>query len=97
MLFSTDHFLDEINNFKFKADHKLVSFDVQSFFTNNPLDEAINIIADYIYSKNNQIKDNLPSMKKEVFIKLLRLANQGMFYIKTNYTNNMMVSVRVLH
>ena len=34
MLHSSDYFLDEINNFKFKADHKLVSFDVQSFFTN---------------------------------------------------------------
>ena len=58
MLHSTDHFLDELNNFQFKADHKLVSFDVQSLFTNVPLDETINIIADYIYSKDNQIKDN---------------------------------------
>ena len=36
MLHSTDHFLDELNNFKFKADHKLISFDVQSLFTNVP-------------------------------------------------------------
>ena len=35
MLNSTNHFLDEINNFKFKADYKLVSFDVKSFFTNH--------------------------------------------------------------
>ena len=82
MLHSTNHFLDEINKFKFKVDHKLVSFDVQSLFTNVPLDETINIIADYIYSKDNQIKDNLPSMKKEVFIKLLHLANQEMFLYK---------------
>ena len=53
-----------------------------NLFTNVPLDETIDIIADYIYSKNKQIKDNLPSMKKEVFIKLLRLANQGMFLYK---------------
>ena len=53
MLHSTDHFLDEINNFKFKADHKFVSFDIQSLFTNVPLDETINTIADYIYSKDN--------------------------------------------
>ena len=70
MLHPTDNFLDEINNFQFKADHKLVSFDVQSLFTNVPLNETINIIADYIYSKDNQIKDNPLSMKKEVFIKL---------------------------
>ena len=56
MLHSTDHFRDEINNFKFKADHKLVGFDVQSLFTNVPLNETINIIAEYIYSKDNQIK-----------------------------------------
>ena len=59
-------FLMKQNNFKFKADHKLVSFDVQSLFTNVPLDETINIIADYIYSKDNQIKDNPPSMKKSI-------------------------------
>ena len=46
------------------------------------MDKTINIIADYIYSKDNQVKDNLPSMKKEVFIKLLRLAKQGMFLYK---------------
>ena len=81
MLHSTEHFIDEINinNFKFKADHKLVSFDVQSLFTNVSLNETINIIADYIYSKDTHIKDNLPLMKKEVFIKLLRLANQEIF------------------
>ena len=43
MLHSTDHFLDELNNFQFKANHKLVSFDVQSLFTNVPLDDTINI------------------------------------------------------
>ena len=36
MLHSNDDFLDELNNFKFKADHKLISFDVQSLFTNVP-------------------------------------------------------------
>ena len=61
--------------------HKLVSFDVQSLFTNVPLDKTINIIADYIYSKDNQIKNYPPSMKK-VFIKLLRLANQEIFLYK---------------
>ena len=53
MLHFTDHFVDEINNFKVKADHKLASFDVQSLLTNVPLDKTINIIADYFYSKDN--------------------------------------------
>ena len=47
-----------------------------------PLDKTINIIADNIYSKDKQIKYNPSSIKKEVFIKLLRLANQGMFLYK---------------
>ena len=79
MLHFTDYFFDEINNFQFKANYKLVSSDVQSLFTNATLGETINIIADYMYSKDNQIKHNPLSMKKEVFIKLLRLANQGIF------------------
>ena len=34
MLYSTEDFLEKLNQFKFNADHKLVSFDVQSLFTN---------------------------------------------------------------
>ena len=41
MLYSTENFLEKLNQFKFKADYKLVSFDVQSLFTNVPLDETI--------------------------------------------------------
>ena len=44
MLYSTENFLEKLNQFKFKADHKLVSFDIQSLFTNVPLDETIQII-----------------------------------------------------
>ena len=97
MLHSANRFLNKINNFKFKADHKLVSFDVQSIFTNVPLDEAINITADYIYSKDNQIKYNPPSLKKEVFKKCFVWQTKKCFCTKTNYINNTMVSVWVLH
>ena len=41
MLYSTEDFLEKLNQFKFKANHKLVSFDMQSIFTNIPLDETI--------------------------------------------------------
>ena len=34
MLYSTEDFLEKLNQFKFKADHKLVRFDVQSLFIN---------------------------------------------------------------
>ena len=39
MLYSTEDFLEKLNQFKFKVDHNLDSFDVQSLFTNVPLDQ----------------------------------------------------------
>ena len=39
MLYSTEDFLEKLNQFKLKADNKLVSFDVQSLFTNVLLDQ----------------------------------------------------------
>ena len=58
---------------------KLVSFDAVSFFTNVPLEETIKLIADELFSEKNS---NQPLMKKEIFIKLLRLATQGQFLYK---------------
>ena len=68
MLYYTEDFLEKLNQFKFKADHKLVSFYVQSLFTNVPLeslDETIQIAADFIYSDDNRSKHkSLPIKKK---------------------------------
>ena len=50
MLYSTENFLKKLNQFKIKADHKLIRFDVQSLFTNVPLDETIQITAIQITS-----------------------------------------------
>ena len=41
MLKSNKQFLDQINNFQFDVNQKLVSFDVSSLFTNVPLEETI--------------------------------------------------------
>ena len=49
MLYSTENFLEKLNQFKFKADHELVSFYVQSLFTNVLLDETIQIIAIHLF------------------------------------------------
>ena len=51
MLNSTDDFLMKLNNSNISSNDKLVSFDVVSLFTNIPLNETINIIADYVYPK----------------------------------------------
>ena len=76
MLNSTDDFLIKLNNSNISSNDKLVSFDVVSLFTNIPLNETINIIADYVFSDENIQK---PLMEKHIFVKLLRLACEGLF------------------
>ena len=44
------HFLDKIKNFQFNPNQMLVSFDVVSLFTNVPLTETIEIIAEKFFS-----------------------------------------------
>ena len=94
MLCSTDDFLMKLNNSNISSDDKLVSFDVVSLFTNIPLNETINIIADYVFSDENIQK---PLMEKYIFVKLLRLACEGLFSIKIVYISKLMVSLWGLH
>ena len=49
MLNSTANFLDEIHNARINNGDICVSFDVTSLFTNIPLDETIQLIADSVY------------------------------------------------
>ena len=37
----------------------MISFDIQSLFTNIPLDEAIDVCVDIVYSKRKKVKDML--------------------------------------
>ena len=83
MLQSTNQFLDHLNEFKFDSNHKLVSFDVSSLFTNVPLDDTIQIIANTIYSE--QQNPNRPIFEKRIFIKLLQLATKGIFMHKGKF------------
>ena len=53
MLESTNDFISKLNQFQFSLNHKLVSFDVTSLFTNVSLNETIRLIADTIYSEEN--------------------------------------------
>ena len=79
ILRSTDDFLMKLNNSNISSDDILVSFDVVSLFTNIPLNETINIIADYVFSDEIIQK---PLMEKHIFVKLLRLACEGLFFYK---------------
>ena len=77
MLRSSQEFAETLKNFQFKPTHKLVSFDVKSLFTNLPLEETIDIIANTIYADDTNI---LPiPISKEVFKKLMFMATQGIF------------------
>ena len=79
MLSSTQDFLARIKEVPIEQGDYCVSFDVQSLFTNIPLEEAIKIIANYIFSDESRI---LIPMSKLIFTRLLRLATQGMFLYK---------------
>ena len=76
---STDVFLENLKSFTLTPNMKVVSFDVVSLYTNIPLLETINIIADVLYSVNSV---KVPPFPKKSFIKLLTIATQGIFMYK---------------
>ena len=53
LLKSTDHFTEKLKQFQFSKNQVTVSFDVVSLFTNVPLLETIELIADRIYTEDN--------------------------------------------
>ena len=84
MLNSTNDLLNvlESNKSHVNKDHVLISYDVVSLFTNIPLEESINLAADYVYSSEiNQI----PPFDKKIFKKLLEFATGGIFQFNNSY------------
>ena len=73
---STAQFVDKLNNFPLYPGDVHVSFDVESLFTNIPLKETIGMIAADLYSSNSVAT---PPVDKKIFIKLMKLATEGMF------------------
>lgn len=67
--------LDRLNNYKFTTTSKLVSFDVESLFTNVPLQEVIELAATKVYDSNI----TKPPFDKDTFKKLLQFATGGIF------------------
>ena len=78
MLKSNKQFLDRINNFQFDTNQKLISFDVLSLFTNVPLEETMELITKSSCDSKHQ-DDRKQIIPRDIFIKLLRMATQGMF------------------
>ena len=79
MLSSTADFISVINSYPLKGDEYLVSYDVTSLFTNVPLQETIDIVVKYVYSKDSVAK---PTFSKKVFRKMLLICSQSFFMYK---------------
>ena len=61
-------FVDQLNEFSFVLSHVLVSYDVESLFTNIPSLEALLNVCKYIYQPNDP-----PEYPIEIFRKLLKI------------------------
>ena len=90
-------FINKLSKIKLEEDERLISFDVESLFTNVPIDETIEIIKESCFKlKNNsqQIRANakddskydglLDGMKFEVFEKLYRKCLQESVFMFNN-------------
>ena len=66
---STKLIADSLKAVKLEEDEVIVSFDVSSLYTNVPIQEAIQICADLLYSGEHA----LPPVDKQTFIELLEL------------------------
>ena len=73
---SNVEFLSRLKEFKILQGDKCLSFDVVSLFTNVPLRETIEIMANELYLEGNL---NTPPMSKTSFIRLLSHATSGLF------------------
>ena len=77
-LSSTSDFINQLNEYSFSGTEVMVSYDVVSLFTNVPLAETIQLVADYVYKD----KSRKHSFSKTVFINMLQKATGGMFLYK---------------
>ena len=82
ILNSTHDFLSRIKKFKFNPDDSLISFDVESLFTNVPLQQTIDIISQYVYSPNSA---STPPFPVETFKQLLCFATSGIFMYNNKF------------
>ena len=62
---STFHLLHKQKEFSPSRNQVMVSFKVVSLFTNMPLEETIDMIANRIYKENNP---NLPTFEEDAFL-----------------------------
>ena len=80
MLNSSSGFLEKLKTFCFRPSDILVSFDVVSLFTNVPLNQTIDMIADHIYKQKSK-----PAFDKATFKHLMNIATSGIFMYHDKY------------
>ena len=68
-------FAEEVSSFD--CGHYMTSFDIESLFTNIPLEETINICVDRLFENNTKVNN----LTKESFRSLLELATLDSFFI----------------
>ena len=78
MLNSTDDFLEKLNKFPIQPGDKCLSFDVCSLFTNVPLTETIQIVADHLYSDKAVLT---PTFGKKLFYNFTKTGHWGYFLV----------------
>ena len=80
MTYSSKQFIDKVDQFQFKDDDYLVSFDIVNLFTNVPLQDSIDLACSYVYSDSSSC---VPPFPQSTFKKLLIQANGGCFMHKS--------------
>ena len=68
--------LERLSGYNFTPNSKLVSFDIESLFTNVPLEETIDLATNLVYDSNSNSK---PPFGANTFKKLLYHATSGIF------------------
>ena len=70
-------FFDILKDFRTEQDFYMVSFDIDSLYTNVPIKEAIKIVADKMYINNNSFR----GLSKSKFTELLQLVVNDSYFI----------------
>ena len=70
--------------FYFYCAHYMISFDTESLFKINPLEETINICVDKLFENNTKVNN----LSKKFFQSLLELATLDSFLMENNTSRN---------
>ena len=76
----TFEFVNEVQSLEMNRDDILVSYDVTSLFTNVPLDETIQILADKAFNDDSFNKTHELNLSRDQLIELLNAATKNQLF-----------------